>query len=76
MFLHTGFVLSGGVLDHLRVGRERVKWRQDRQHRNFGTNPLGEGDAVLDGLPCKFRPVCWYQDVGIHISSLWYEAVG
>jgi hypothetical protein len=27
MFLDTGFVLSGRVLDHLRVGRERVKWQ-------------------------------------------------
>jgi len=27
MSLHSGFVLSGRVLDHLRVGRERVKWR-------------------------------------------------
>jgi hypothetical protein len=27
MFLHACFVLSRRVLDHLRIGRERMKWR-------------------------------------------------
>ena len=30
MLLHACLVLSGRVLDHLRVGRERAKGRQDR----------------------------------------------
>ena len=46
MLLHACFVLSRRILDHLRVGRDRVKGRQDRQHGNFGADPLGQGDAV------------------------------
>jgi hypothetical protein len=62
--LHACFVLSRRVLDHLRVGRERMKIRQDGQHGNFGADPLGQGDAVIDSLPGQFRPVLgsgyWY----------------
>jgi hypothetical protein len=32
---------SGRVLDHLCVGRERVKRRQDRKRGDFGAEPLG-----------------------------------
>ena len=32
--------------------------RQDRQDGNFGADPLGQGDAVLDSFPGEFRPVC------------------
>jgi hypothetical protein len=64
------FVLSRRILDHLRVGRDRVKGRQDRQHGNFGADPLGQGDAVLDSFPGEFRPICGYQDIGIHRLSL------
>jgi len=70
MFLHAYFILSRRVLDHLRVGRERMKWRQDRQHGDFGADPLGQGDAVLDSFPGEFRPVRWYQNVRIHCVSL------
>ena len=66
MLLHACFVLSRRVLDHLRVRRERMKGRQDRQHGDFGADPLGQGDAVLDSFPGEFRPVRWYQDAGIH----------
>jgi hypothetical protein len=58
MLLHAHFVLIRCVLNHLRVGRERMKRRQDRQHRDSGANPLCQGDAVLDGFPGEFRPVC------------------
>jgi hypothetical protein len=44
--------------------------RQDRQDGNFGADPLGQGDAVLDSFPGEFRPVCGYQDMGIHRLSL------
>ena len=60
MLLHARFVLGRRVFDHLRVSCEGVKRRQNRQHDGFGTNPLGQGDAVLDGLPGQFRPVCRY----------------
>src|SRR5208337_488562 len=60
MLLHACFVLSRRVLDHLRVGRERMKWRQDRQDGGFGAEPLGQSDAVLDILPGEFRSVRWY----------------
>jgi hypothetical protein len=43
-----------------------MKRRQESQHGGFGSNPLGQGDAVLDSFSSQFRPVRWYQDVGIH----------
>jgi len=36
MLLHPRFVFVPRVLDHLRVGRERMKGRQDRQCGSFG----------------------------------------
>jgi hypothetical protein len=57
-------------LDHLRVGCEHMKRRQDRQRGDFGADPLGQGDAVLDSFPGEFRPVGWYQDGGIHCPHL------
>ena len=66
MLLHTCSVLSWRVLDHLRVGGERVKGLQDRQHGDFGPDPFGQSDTVLDGFPGEFRAVRWNQDVGIH----------
>ena len=65
MVVHAYFVLSRRVLDHLRVGRERVKRQQDCQRGDFGANSFGQGDAVLDGLPGEVRAVRWYRDVGI-----------
>ena len=50
--------MSRRVLEHLRVGREHMERRQDRQRGDFGADPLGQGDAVLDGFPGEFRPVC------------------
>ena len=60
MLLHAHFVLIWRVLNHLRVGRESVKRRQDRERGDSGANLLGQGDAVLDGFPGEFRPVCRY----------------
>jgi len=60
MLLHPCLVRSRRVLDHLRVGRERVKRRQDRQDGGFGADPLGQGDAVLDSFTGEFRSVRWY----------------
>jgi hypothetical protein len=65
LLLHAFFA----YLDHLPVGRDHVG-RQDRQHGNFGADLLGQGDAVLDSFPGEFRPVCGYQDMGIHRLSL------
>ena len=70
VLLYAYLVLSRRVLDHLRVDRECMKGRQDCQHGSFGTDPLGQGDAVLDSLRGEFRPVRWYQDVGVHRPSL------
>jgi hypothetical protein len=73
VFLHARFVLSWRVLDHPAVGREGMKGRQDRQHGNFGTEPAGQRDAVLDCLRCEFRPIGRYQYVGIHRRLLGYD---
>jgi len=54
MCLHACFVLSRRVLEHLRVGREHMKRRQDRQHGGSGADPFGQHDAMLDSLPGKF----------------------
>jgi hypothetical protein len=62
LLLNPRLVLSRRILDHLRVGRERMKRRQDSQHGGFGAGPLGQGDAVLDSFPSQFRSVRWYQD--------------
>src|SRR5271154_3780911 len=66
MLLHTYSVLSWRVLDHLRVGGERTKRLQDRQHGDFGPDLFGQGDAVLDGFAGERRPVRGNQNVGIH----------
>jgi len=60
MLLHVHFVLIRCVLNHLRVGRERMKRRQDRQHGDSGANPLGQGNAVLDSFSGEFRSVSGY----------------
>ena len=78
MLLHACFVLSRRILDHLCVGRDRMKGRQDRQHGDSGADPLGQGDTVLDSFPGEFRPVRWYQDIGIprlSPSQARYDAV-
>jgi len=41
MLQHSCFVLSRCILDHLRVGRDNMKRRHDRQHSDFGADPLG-----------------------------------
>jgi hypothetical protein len=43
-----------------------MKWRQHRQCGDFGTDPFGQADAMLDGFAGKLRPVRRDQDVGIH----------
>ena len=54
MLFHACFVLRRRILDHLRVGRQCMKRLQDRHPGDFGTDPLGQGDTVRDGLPSKF----------------------
>jgi hypothetical protein len=66
MLLHVCLVPIPRVLDHLRIGREDTKRRHDCECGGLGPDPLGQGDAVLDSLSSKFRPIRWYQDVGIH----------
>src|ERR1700751_511513 len=73
VLLHAYLVLSRRVLDHLRVDCERMKGRQDCQHGGFGTDPLGQGDAMLDSFSGQFRTVRWYQDVRIHRYLLDYR---
>jgi hypothetical protein len=67
--------MRAAYLDHLRVGRVDHFGRQDRQHGNFGADPLGQGDAVLDSFPGEFRPVRGYQDMGVDRLSLIYRSV-
>jgi len=64
--LHADFVLRRSVLEHSRVGRQHMKRRQDRQRGDLGADPLGELEAVLDGLSGELRPVRRYQD-GVYI---------
>jgi hypothetical protein len=54
MFLHACFVTSRRILEHLCVGRKHMKGRQDRKRSGFGTDPFGQGDAVLDSLAGQF----------------------
>ena len=58
--LHACFVSRWRVLEHLCVDREHMKRRQDRKRGDFGADFLCQGDAVLDSLLGKFRPVGWY----------------
>jgi hypothetical protein len=37
-----------------------MKWRQNRQRGDFGADPPGQGDAVLDSLPSEFLSVRGY----------------
>jgi len=57
MLLHVCFAYLG----HLRVGRDQGG-RQDRQHRNFGADPLGQGTPCWTAVPASFDP-----SVGIRI---------
>ena len=66
MLLHPCLVLGRRALGHLRVGGKNMKRRRDRECSGFGADPLGQGDGVLDSFSGEFRPVYWYQDVGIH----------
>lgn len=43
-----------------------MKWHSDSEHRNFGADLLGKGDAVLYSLPSKFRAVRGYQNTLVH----------
>jgi hypothetical protein len=56
---YARLVLSRRVLDHLRIGREDMKRGRDRQERDFGADPFGQHDAVLDGP----RPVLNHRSV-------------
>src|SRR5689334_1135689 len=42
--------------------------QHDRQHGGLGPDASGQGDAMADSLRGEFRPVRWYQDIGIHRS--------
>ena len=50
MLLKACLILTRRVLDHLRVGRENMKWRQDCECGCLGAHLLGQGDVVLDSL--------------------------
>jgi hypothetical protein len=63
-------VLGWCIFDHLCLEGEHVKGRGNCQHRNLGLDRLGQSDAVLNGLPRKFRAVCWYQDIRLHFGLL------
>jgi hypothetical protein len=76
MLPHARVVLIECVFQHLRVGRERVKRRQDRQRGDSGPDPSGQGDPVLDSLRGEFRPVRRYQDVGVHRPFPWSGLLG
>jgi hypothetical protein len=69
LLLHTCVIPSRSVFNHLGVGRENMKRRQDCERGGLGADPLGQSDAVLDSLSGKFRPVRCYQDVGIIVPS-------
>jgi hypothetical protein len=53
MVVHAYFVVSRRVLDHLRVGRERMKRQQDCQRGDFDTDSFGQGDAVSTAFPAR-----------------------
>src|SRR5208283_1497044 len=59
-------ILVCGIFDNLRVEGEDMKWHLDREHRNFGADFLGKGDAVLDSLLSEFRAVSRYQYIFVH----------
>src|SRR5271166_6807530 len=56
MLLHAYFVLSRHILEHLRVGREHMKRRQDRQRGRFGADPLGQGEPSWTAFPASSHP--------------------
>jgi hypothetical protein len=62
MLLHAHFVLIRCVLNHLGVGREGMKRRQDSQDGDSGANPLGQRDACWTAFPASSDP-----SVGIRI---------
>jgi hypothetical protein len=76
MLLHAFFVLSRRILEHLRVGREHMERRQDRQRGGFGTGALRQSDAVSDRFPGEFRSVSRNQEAFIHrpVFGLWFRA--
>jgi hypothetical protein len=57
MVSHTHLVLGRRVLDHLRVGSEDVKRRQDGQRGELGADFRSQRDTVADSLPSEFRSV-------------------
>jgi hypothetical protein len=50
--------------------REDLRLAAEDDRRNAVAAVLGQGDTVLDSFPGEFRPVRWYQDIGIHRLSL------
>ena len=42
---HVRLVPRRRILNYLRVGHERMKWRQHRKRNDFGANPPGQNDA-------------------------------
>jgi hypothetical protein len=62
MLLHAHFVLIWRVLNHLRVGRESVKRRQDRERDDSGANLLGKAMPCWAAFPASSDP-----SVGIRI---------
>ncbi len=58
--LHARLVQSWRVFEHLRVGREHMKRRHDRQRGDFDANLFGQCDAMLNGLTSELRTVRRY----------------
>ena len=56
LLLHACLVLNRRILDHLCVGRERMKRRQDSQDGDFGADSLGQVDTMLDSFPASSDP--------------------
>jgi hypothetical protein len=54
--LHACLVLSRRILDHLRVGREHMKRRQDRQHGRFGADRMAKAMPCLTASPASSDP--------------------
>jgi hypothetical protein len=56
VFLHAYFVLSRRVLEHLRVGREHMKGRQDRQRGGFAPIRLAKAMPSWTSFPGNSDP--------------------
>src|SRR5580704_15159513 len=56
-------VFDRGVFQLARCDRDQLEWLGDRHGGNLGTDLLGEGDTLLNGLGREIRPIGRDQDV-------------